>query len=69
MENGHIVRVTNLDNESIDDYSAVNTKVNFNRKIRLNKGGEYAIKFSPDKESAYNMLVLVSITAILAFLY
>ncbi len=69
MENGHIVRVTNLDNEAIDDYSTFNTKVNFNRKIRLNKGGEYTIKFSPDKESAYNMLVLVSITAILAFLY
>ena len=69
MENGHTVRVTNLDDEDIDDYSSVNTKVSFNRKIRLSKGGEYAIKFSPDKESTYNMLVLVSITAILAFLY
>lgn len=69
MENGHTIRVTNLDDETIDDYSAVNTKVGFNRKIRLNKGGEYAIKFSPDKESTYNLLVLVSITAIFAFLY
>jgi len=69
MGNGHTVRVTNLDDEDIDDYSSVNTKVNFNRKIRLSKGGEYAIKFSPDKESTYNMLVLFSITAIFAFLY
>jgi len=69
MDDGHSVRIASLEHEDSIEYSDVNTKVNFNRNIRLSKGGEYTIKFSPDKESTWNVAVLFLLTAILATLY